>query len=313
MPPLSEDAFDYYCRTFTIGGWAILEGGQGDFVWSDDGGKTWKAVDEQTLSDSAYDLAPFATVANIKNLSIFDADFTITIDLSDYEDDEYVTIWVGRKSSSGAVQAIFKFGEVCVGDEVYVPETHEECDHISFDDVTNPITIVSFDVCSSSHGITDAAGRTDRLRVWNYGTVTGDSIGNNTIRHTWNKVLRFLEKDKAISDHVFTIEGWTGYNSALNEANITFTGEVYRNGELLKTANGYTVPQASRPDIATATGYAHFNAYKLWLGVADLESGDTVHIVLTYTDGDVTTKYCIKDFTIEFVADDTDLTCTDNP
>ena len=45
----------------------------------------------------------------------FDMTFSLTIDLSDYDDDEYVTIWIGRENGEGKPVAIFKFAEILIG------------------------------------------------------------------------------------------------------------------------------------------------------------------------------------------------------
>ena len=100
------------------------------------------------------------------------------------------------------------------------------------EDINSTVGLVSFDAFQSSHSIADAAGRTDRIRVWNYSSIANGSITN------------------AI--------------------------------------------------------------FKLWLAVEALQERDYVHVIMTHTAADGTvTKYCIKDFTIAIVPNDTNLTCND--
>jgi hypothetical protein len=262
-------------------------------------------------------MPPFAAIAAIKNWNEFDMVFSLTIDLSGYEDDEYVTIWIGRRDGDGNAVAIFKFGEIMIGDEVYVPELHDVCGHVSMDDMKNIVHTVSFDVFKSSHNVTDVAGRVDRLRVWNHDGITGDSIANNTPRHTWNKVVRLLEKDLQIADHVFTIEGWTAFQvEGVDHTNVTYGAEVYRNGELIKVAGGAANNVTVNPGVVAVinsnSALKGGALFKVWLGVSDLAEGDYVHVFMTHTDANgKQTKYCIKDFTISIVPNDTDFTITE--
>jgi hypothetical protein len=286
-------------------------------IWSDDRGKTWKKISDVTYSDQTVDMTPFAAIAGIKNWNEFDMVFSLTIDLSGYDDDEYVTIWIGRENGDGKPVAIFKFAEILIGDEVCISETHDICGHVTMGDMKNIVHTVAFDVFKSSHAIADAAGRIDRIRVWNHGSVSGDSIANNTPHHTWNKVVRLLEKDLQVADHVFTIEGWTAFTvEGVNETNVDYSAEVYRNGELLKTASGDPLNISINKGVVNViNGNSALKGgalFKLWLGVTDLQEGDYVHVIMTHTAADGTvTKYCIKDFTIDIVANDTDLTCND--
>ena len=324
--PTVGDAWDYTARRLAVHGWALIEGGQGDLVWSDDGGHTWRPVDKFSFSDATdvevSKMGEFAKVGGLKTYNTFDMHFYAEIDLSKYyDDDEYVTIWIGRENADGKAVAIFKFSEMLIGEEVYVAESHEECGHVAMMDMRNPVYIVSFDVFKSANGYTDAGGHTDRLRIWDRldgaGNVAArdDSIGNNTPYWTWNKVVRLIEKD-ITPGHIFTIEGWVGFNSAygtgMDHTNVDFTIEVYRNGVLHKINNGDPNPVSMNPGVGAVLAAGNLpggSLYKLWLGAEDLQNGDSLHVIMTHTAADGTqTKYCIKDFTIQIVPNDTDLT-----
>lgn len=316
-PPLANGMFDYYCRRISVTGWAILEGGQGDFVWSDDMGATWKPVTSQKLmaTPDGQDLTPFcqSNIGDIKNLDNSNAYMSeVLIDLSSYDDDEYVTVWIGRLTTDGKKAVpIFKIEPVCIGDEVYVAD-RDAFDHVTMEDARNPVYIVSFDSMESQASIQDANGQIDRLRVWWRNNSYWESIGNNTIGYTWNKYVRLLEKDIAVSNHVFTIQGWVGFNNeygkGLSETNVTFEGCVYRNGEPLKAVGGGGYNVSVNPGVVgvlSQAGLPGGAVYKYWLGVSDLQDGDVVHLYMI--DNATGEKYCLKDFTIKVVADSTDL------
>ena len=312
-PPCVEGQFDYMCRSLSLNGWAIVEGGNGEMVWSYDGGKTWMEISNASYSDQSADLKPFATVAGFKyeEYCQWDANFALTIDLSSLEDNSYVNIWVGRRNAYGKAVAIFEFAEILIGDEYYVADIHEECGAISRDDNKYPINILSLDTCASTFNIQDSKGRIDRLRVLNYsnGLYGADtSIANNMASYTWNKVIQFLEKDIAAKEHIFTLEGWVSYTKDIPEENISFSGVIYRNGEILKYLGGTTIPRELRPDIGAALGISRYNAYKIWLGVCDLQSGDTVHLLMTVVENGEKTTYCMSSFTVMIVPDSTDIT-----
>ena len=309
--PTVGDAWDYTARRLSVNGWALVEGGQGDLVWSDDGGLTWKKVTNVTFTDATDAeeakgiFGEMAKTGGLKSYNTFDVHFSLTIDLSGYADDEYVTIWIGRENADGKAVAIFKFSEMMIGDEVHVPETCPVCGNMHMDDVMHPVRIVSFDTFKSSHSITDAQGLTDRIRVRPY---TLDPTGvtsycNSTPDFTWNKTVRILEKD-IFAGHTFTIEGWVGLTEEVS--GIDFCVQVWRNGELYKTNGGD--PVAAHPDViaaAQANACKTASQYKIWLGVEDLQDGDSIHFVMMDT---VNNKsYCFRDFTLNIVADNTDL------
>ena len=310
--PTVGGAWDYTARRLSVNGWALVEGGQGDLFWTDDGGLTWNKVTDVTFTDATEAeeargiFGEMAKVGGLKSFNTFDVKFSLTIDLSKYyDDDEYVTIWIGRENADGKKVAIFKFGEMLIGDEVHVPETCSVCGNMHMDDVMHPVRIVSFDTFKSSHSITDAQGFTDRIRVRPF---TLDPTGftsycNSTADFTWNKTVRLLQKD-LFAGHTFTIEGWVGLTEEV--PGIDFCVQVWRNGELYKTNGGD--PITAHPDVIAA---AQKNAcktasqYKIWLGAEDLQDGDSIHMVMMDT---VNNKsYCFREFTLNIVANDTNL------
>ncbi len=319
-PVLAGDT-DYYCRSFSVSGWALLEGGQSSLYWSDNGGTTWKLIENVifTNGDEAT-FKPFATYVGILNPGYINAQFAATIDLSGYADGERINICIGQKAGDGTIINIFKFNTIVVGKKTYVYEKHEECEHAAMSDPQNPIYIISFDVFESSLNLTDAGGRADRLRVRVFADDPSGytSIANNVVGYTWNQVVHLLDKDvNAQQQHTFTLEGWVAFDkTGFNYDNVNFSAEVYRNGELYRTASGESIDVAINPGIAGVIETYNLpggSIYRVYLDANSLQNGDRVHIVMTHTDGEGTiTKFCIKDFTIQVVTDDTDLSATIN-
>ena len=320
--PIAGDAFDYYCRTFTLTGWAILDNGQGDMYWSDDGGKTWKAVDYQFFVDGNENHDPHANLLNVKNYSRTNVSFVVTIDLSGYADDEFVEICVGRAAGNGTIVNIFKFNGLIVGDEERETILEPVSGVVSRDDASNPVSIVSFDQFNSLAGVTDFDFRTDRLRV---GIKNGiaTNLGNDAAWQTSDRVIRILKSDVTTAGNLFQIEGWVKLDHGERDYELSLN--VYRSGSKVWSKNttddctGDTAHDAHlretiffklcspdyRSDIYNAAqGPSAFYSAKLDASI--LKDGDFVHFVLK--DKVTGVEYGFNYFVIKIVDDNTDLT-----
>ena len=328
--PPAIGGWDYTCRRFSLNGWAMLEGGNGEMVWSYDGGKTWLPIADVTYSDQDFaKLKAFADTAGFATYEesyVWDANFVLTIDLTEYfADDEYVTIWVGRKSVNGTPVVIYKFGEILTGEEAYVPEIEDGCGNVSRDDVKHPVTVVDFSLFESNLGVQDSKGRFDRIRV---GTLNGvdTNCGNNVAWQSSDRIIQLLEKDLTTASHYFQIEGWVAL--VAGNLDLEMSINVIRNGEITwskNTTDHYTggtnyknevtcfkyCDKDFRNDIyyfnlngPSANPYSAFYSARLYTSI--LQDGDSVHLVLK--DRTTGVSYCFNYFTIKVVADNTDLT-----
>ena len=325
--PISGDAFDYYCRSFTITGWALLDNGQGDMYWSDDGGKTWKPVDYQFFTDGNSGHEAAANLLNVKNYTPTDANFIVTIDLSGYADDEFVEICVGRAAGNGVIVNIFKFAGVVIGDEEREILTDSTCGSISRDDASNPVSVVSFDMFNSLAGVTDIDFRTDRLRVGTNGATGNMTLGNQAAWQASDRVIRILQSDVTTAGNLFQVEGWVKLD--FGERNYELSLNVYRDGAKVWSKNTtddysgdlaidahlretiffrYCSPSYRNDIYNAAQGPSAF--YSAKLDATILQDGDSVHFVIT--DKDTGVEYCFNHFIIKVVSDTTDLTLNVN-